>query len=616
MAGLRLNHITKVYDNKVKAVSDVTLEIKDKEFVVFVGPSGCGKSTTLRMIAGLENISSGDLFIGDKRVNALEPKERNISMVFQNYALFPNMNVYDNISFGLRMHGEDKQVIRQKVTEVAEMLGLTAYLSTKPANLSGGQRQRVALGRAMVRNPDVFLLDEPLSNLDAKLRAKMRTDLLELHRKVGTTFIYVTHDQVEAMTMGDRIVVMKDGVLMQQGSPKQLYNYPENKFTASFIGTPQMNLVDATVARTDNGAEVQAEFGSFALNDVQLARLVDFGEQSKSACLGIRPEDIFVGAKPSDATNVFKISATVTDVEYMGSYALVYVKTAGETELIAHGPVEMQFSEQQVDVYLNTDKIHLFDAETEQTLLPAVPKHCTVVADVEKGSLILGGKSQKLPPALKNLPDGKVTLLLPPYAVVQGGKFAASCNFSQSTDSGNLCLLQTGNQYLFAFGDYPTKSTFGLDYSAVTFVSGEQEFSALSQEYRIPFVYSSAQGEDNGKKITKHFVDIGSQKIETYYNFNTKMYRLGRKVFDTAYVLGLRLPCVRLASDNEVYPTICATVCETLDYGDKKYLILDAEGNRFALLTGDERQTGETVSVAVDFDNCAVYNTAGELLFD
>lgn len=616
MAGLRLNHITKVYDNKVKAVSDVTLEIKDKEFVVFVGPSGCGKSTTLRMIAGLENISYGDLFIGDRRVNALEPKERNISMVFQNYALFPNMSVYDNISFGLRMHGVDKQVIRQKVTEVAEMLGLTAYLSTKPANLSGGQRQRVALGRAIVRDPDVFLLDEPLSNLDAKLRAKMRTDLLELHRKVGTTFIYVTHDQVEAMTMGDRIVVMKDGVVMQQGSPKQLYNHPDNKFTASFIGTPQMNLVDASVERTDNGAKVQAEFGSFALNDVQLTRLVAFDETPKPACLGVRPEDIFVGAKPIDAKNTLKISATVTDVEYMGSYALVYVKTAGETELIAHGPVDMQFSEQQVDVYVNTDKIHLFDAETEQTMLPAVPKYCTVVAEVEKGSLILGGKSQKLPSALKRLPEGKVTLLIPPYAVEQGGKFAATCGFSQNTDSGKLCLLQVGDQYLFALGDYSQKATFALDYSAVTFVVGEQTFAALSQEYRIPFAYSSAQGEENGKKITKHFVDIGSQKIETYYNFNTKMYRLGRNVFDTPYVLGLRVPCVRLAGDNEVYPTLRATVCEKLDYGDKKYLILDVEGNRFALLTDDERQIDETVSVAVDFENCAVYNAEGELLLD
>lgn len=245
MAKVSLRHIYKVYDGKVKAVSDFNLEIEDKEFIVFVGPSGCGKSTTLRMVAGLEEISAGELWIGDMLCNHVEPKNRNISMVFQNYALFPNMTVYNNIAFGLRMHKVPKDEIDKKVRAAAETLGITEYLNRKPKALSGGQRQRVALGRAIVREPNVFLFDEPLSNLDAKLRAKMRTEITRLHKSLQTTFIYVTHDQVEAMTMGDRIVVMKGGFVQQIDTPQNLFRYPENKFVAGFIGTPQMNFFRA-----------------------------------------------------------------------------------------------------------------------------------------------------------------------------------------------------------------------------------------------------------------------------------------------------------------------------------------------------------------------------------
>ena len=242
MAGLQLNHIYKVYPNGTKAVNDFNMEIKDKEFIVFVGPSGCGKSTTLRMIAGLEEITAGELRIGDIVVNDVEPKDRDIAMVFQNYALYPHMTVYENMAFGLKMRKVPKAVIKEKVMAAAETLGITEYLNRKPKEMSGGQRQRVALGRAMVREPKVFLLDEPLSNLDAKLRTAMRSEIAKLHRKLQTTFIYVTHDQVEAMTMGTRIVVMKSGFIQQIDTPRNLYNYPSNKFVAGFIGTPQMNF--------------------------------------------------------------------------------------------------------------------------------------------------------------------------------------------------------------------------------------------------------------------------------------------------------------------------------------------------------------------------------------
>ena len=249
MANLKLSHIYKVYENGHKAVNDFNIDIADKEFIVFVGPSGCGKSTTLRMIAGLETITSGDLFIGDTLSNDLEPKDRDIAMVFQSYALYPHMTVYDNMAFGLRNRHMPEEQIKEKVLEAAKMLDIEMYLARKPKAMSGGQRQRVALGRALVRDPKVFLLDEPLSNLDAKLRAQMRTEITKLHKKLGTTFIYVTHDQVEAMTMGTRIVVMKLGYVQQIDTPMNLYNKPYNKFVAGFIGTPQMNFFDVTLER-------------------------------------------------------------------------------------------------------------------------------------------------------------------------------------------------------------------------------------------------------------------------------------------------------------------------------------------------------------------------------
>ena len=256
MAGLRLEHIYKVYPNGTKAVSDFTMDIKDQEFIVFVGPSGCGKSTTLRMIAGLEEISAGELYIDDRIVNDVEPKDRDIAMVFQNYALYPHMSVYENMAFGLKFRKVPNEEIHEKVLWAAKILNLTELLDRKPRAMSGGQRQRVALGRALLRNPKVMLLDEPLSNLDAKLRAAMRSEIAKLHDQLKTTFIYVTHDQIEAMTLGTRVVVMKLGRIMQMDTPKNLYDYPENLFVAGFIGTPQMNFFDATLTRTKETVNV------------------------------------------------------------------------------------------------------------------------------------------------------------------------------------------------------------------------------------------------------------------------------------------------------------------------------------------------------------------------
>ena len=324
MADITFKHVVKTYDNKNTVVPDLNLEIHDKEFIVLVGPSGCGKSTTLRMIAGLEEISSGDLYIGDRRVNDVAPKDRDIAMVFQSYALYPHMTVYKNMSFALELHGTPKDEIDKKVREAAEILGLTEYLDRKPKALSGGQRQRVALGRAMVRNPAVFLLDEPLSNLDAKLRTEMRSQIAALHKRLQTTFVYVTHDQTEAMTMGDRIVVMKDGIIQQVDTPQNLYNYPCNKFVAGFIGSPQMNFVNVKVEKDTAGTVLV--FGDYRIpvNKPELEAYV-----GKEVIMGIRPEDIHAEESFLAISDASNIEAKVDLAEMMGSEIYLYLTCFG-----------------------------------------------------------------------------------------------------------------------------------------------------------------------------------------------------------------------------------------------------------------------------------------------
>ena len=360
MADITFKHVVKTYDNKNTVIPDLNLEIHDKEFIVLVGPSGCGKSTTLRMIAGLEEISSGDLYIGDRRVNDVAPKDRDIAMVFQSYALYPHMTVYKNMSFALELHGTPKDEIDKKVREAAEILGLTEYLDRKPKALSGGQRQRVALGRAMVRNPAVFLLDEPLSNLDAKLRTEMRSQIAALHKRLQTTFVYVTHDQTEAMTMGDRIVVMKDGIIQQVDTPQNLYNYPCNKFVAGFIGSPQMNFVNVKVEKDAAGTVLV--FGDYRIpvNKPELQAYV-----GKEVIMGIRPEDIHAEESFLSISDASNIEAKVDLAEMMGSEIYLYLTCFGQ-KLVARVPSRTGIrAEDEAKLALDVNKIHVFDAETE-----------------------------------------------------------------------------------------------------------------------------------------------------------------------------------------------------------------------------------------------------------
>ena len=385
MANVSLQHIKKVYPNTeskkkkkgepekksnlqvteegVLAVQDFNLEISDREFIVLVGPSGCGKSTTLRMVAGLEDISGGDLYIDGKLMNDVAPKDRDIAMVFQNYALYPHMTVYENMAFSLKLRKEKKEVIDQKVREAAEILDITQYLDRKPKALSGGQRQRVAIGRAIVRDPAVFLMDEPLSNLDAKLRNQMRAEIIKLRERINTTFIYVTHDQTEAMTLGDRIVIMRDGYIQQIGTPQEVFNNPRNLFVAGFIGTPQMNFFDAKLLK-ENGKY----FVQLANTKVELSQ----DKQERLAANNVEPQDVTLGVRP-EHTNLVEggVPAKVDVSEMMGSSVHLHVSAEGRDVIIIVPTIDMSSSYSigdSVSFSFNGNVAHVFSKETEKNL--------------------------------------------------------------------------------------------------------------------------------------------------------------------------------------------------------------------------------------------------------
>ena len=368
MASLSLKGIGKRYPNGFEAVKDFNLEIEDQEFIIFVGPSGCGKSTTLRMIAGLEEITTGDLFIDGKRMNEVEPKDRDIAMVFQNYALYPHMTVFDNMAFGLKLRKVPKEEIEQKVLEAAKILDLEQLLDRRPKALSGGQRQRVAMGRAIVRNPKVFLMDEPLSNLDAKLRVQMRAEIASLHQRLGATIIYVTHDQTEAMTLGTRIVVLKEGVIQQVDTPKKLYNEPQNLFVAGFIGSPQMNFIDA-VCKV-HGEKVRLEFGDFSivLPPQKAKKLIDGGYADKTVVMGIRPDDIDDSQIQIETYGDTVIEADVTGYELLGSEVLLYYTVAGVNMTARVDARTTAKIGDHIRLALDPEKIHVFDKESELTI--------------------------------------------------------------------------------------------------------------------------------------------------------------------------------------------------------------------------------------------------------
>ena len=556
MADLSLKHIYKVYPNGTKAVNDFNMRISDKEFIVFVGPSGCGKSTVLRMIAGLEPITAGELKIGDVVVNDIEPKDRDIAMVFQNYALYPHMTIYENIAFGLRMKKVPKDEIDRRVKEAAEILGITDYLKRKPKEMSGGQRQRVALGRAIVREPKVMLLDEPLSNLDAKLRTQMRSEIVKLHKKLNTTFIYVTHDQVEAMTMGTRIVVMKSGFIQQIDTPKNLYKYPSNKFVAGFIGTPQMNFFEGTLKKV--GDEVIIDFaGSDAKITVPYSMMMkttpSYLSGDKTVIIGLRAEDISLDEEKVQKSTA-RIKVKISHTEELGTETLVYgdidMNGDGFAEtntrvIIKSGGFKDYAPDEVLEAALDISAVHLFDKDTEESILPRIPEYNYVDCISNEGYLNFCGVKIAIPPAIF-LNEGACELLIPPSAITFGGDICAEIVSCEDISGKVLVSLEIGGRRIFALSDKKLsegKTTISIDLKQVAVnMEGKQAVSPMPTVNTLngtfSMVKSKVQGSDGKKqKVRTYYANIAGKQLVMPEDVYLKMFAAlsGRKVYNTTF---------------------------------------------------------------------------------
>ena len=544
MAEVKLEHIYKVYPNGTKAVSDFTMDIKDQEFIVFVGPSGCGKSTTLRMIAGLEEISAGELYIDKKLVNDVEPKDRDIAMVFQNYALYPHMTVYENMAFGLELRHMPAEEIHERVLWAANILGLTDYLDRKPRAMSGGQRQRVALGRAILRNPKVMLLDEPLSNLDAKLRAQMRSEIAKLHQQLKTTFIYVTHDQVEAMTLGTRVVVMKLGRVQQIDTPKNLYDYPGNKFVAGFIGTPQMNFFEGVLKDLGDEIEIAFKYSDAKIN-VPRKNLVKINHEyldgEHEVYIGIRCENIKEATKESNSK--YTIECKISHFEELGNETLIYgdINMQGDgfaetsTRVIFKGsPSDTIKIGNVVKIELDINKLHFFDKNTEENISPRIPKTNIINATIENRSLSLGKKSIKLPEAIKidnEKCNGRVLIPLDAIKLNEGNEKAKVLNNELINDT-YLVHLSFGDNLLFAIGDASIKIgseiNINIDLTKIDFISnGEYLIKHLETfdklygnfvNYKTYFYHT--KDEETAKEIENQVSEISKKYDEKLLKIN------------------------------------------------------------------------------------------------
>ena len=487
MANLSLKHLYKIYENGTKAVDDFNLEIKDNEFIVFVGPSGCGKSTTLRMIAGLEEITAGDFYIDGILANNLEPKDRDMAMVFQNYALYPHMSVYENMAFGLRIRHVNKDEIDRRVHEAAKILDIENQLDKKPKNMSGGQRQRVALGRAIVRKPKVFLLDEPLSNLDAKLRSSMRSEITRLHSVLGTTFIYVTHDQVEAMTMGTRIVVMKNGIIQQVDSPMNLYDYPENVFVAGFIGTPQMNFINAKLGYVNSDILLKSSFYDFIYKHEDLSHIDTLNIlKEKDVIVGIRPEHTCIVNKNS--SNAFECEIVV--LEALGNEMNVIAETiADRTRIILKLVRDDSLSiGQHIFVSFDVTKLHVFDKESENTLLERIPSYMTIKGRIENNKLNILGHKIKLSSWNASLFESNKDVLLnfSISALSEGEDFVIECIKKEKIKNKWLFTCKFNDEYVYFVNDNyidGDKLSLNIDLSSVDYydLNGDLLISKLDE---------------------------------------------------------------------------------------------------------------------------------------
>ncbi len=651
MANLSLKHIYKVYPNGTKAVNDFNMQISDKEFIVFVGPSGCGKSTTLRMIAGLEEITAGELKIGDMVVNGMEPKDRDIAMVFQNYALYPHMTIFENLAFGLRtrkipdikrdkkgnpvldkngkeipiMRKYNKQELSEKVNEAAQILEITDYLKRKPKEMSGGQRQRVALGRAIVRRPKVMLLDEPLSNLDAKLRTQMRSEIVKLHKKLQTTFIYVTHDQVEAMTMGTRIVVMKDGCVKQIDTPKNLYRYPANKFVAGFIGTPQMNFFEGTLKK--NGDKVHIDFNySDAKVTVPYTMLMKTTPQyldgTKTVYIGFRAEDLTLDEEQV-AQSTTKIKVRISHSEQLGTETLVY----GDINMDGDGFAETStrviikskgFKDYQPDTVceaaLNIDAIHLFDKETEESIMPRIPEYNYLDCSVKGGKITFFGNTVELPAAVK-CAEGNGELLIPVSAIRFNGEITAKVIGCEDVNGQILVSLDINGSRLYALSSEILENgeiSIGLDFKKLIIKIGDTEnqpmpeVNSLNGTFVMQKELETVEGKK--KKVPYYYLLINGIKLKAPAEIYEKMFSAttGRKVYNSTYRYEWTPYDFTLSEGG-----IKAEVEKILDYGSEKFLKCNADGETLYVKT-DKNLSG-TVYLIPDVSKVSVIETERQI---
>ena len=624
MASLKLSHIYKVYDNGHKAVNDFNIDIKDKEFIVFVGPSGCGKSTTLRMIAGLEEITTGDLFIGDTLVNDVEPKDRDIAMEFQNNALYPLMTFYENMAFGLRNRKVPEAIINEKVMEAARILDIEDYLERKPKAMSGGQRQRVALGRAIVRDPKVFLLDEPLSNLDAKLRATMRTEITKLHKKLGTTFIYVTHDQVEAMTMGTRIVVMKLGYVQQIDTPMNLYNKPGNKFVAGFIGTPQMNFFDVTLDRRGDDVNVafvmpDEEAISFNLPYVSLSKAHDRYLHDCKVCFGIRPEHISIVEHETG------IKARINVVERLGNESIAYCElgvnereyvVGSKTHIVIKTNTEINYSAGEVvNLEINPNKVHFFDLETELSIISDIPAYATFDATVDaKGKLnFLGSKVELAPELARALGENKeLSIEVPPSSIVPGKDYSLKVSKVEKFDDKHLATLAIGDRFIFALVDENVKEgdtyKFSLLYDKIRLlVNGETVLNPVPECEALMGMFTK---EDVKKsRDINFFYEIGGYRIPAPQENGHKIFTVeGNSCYKTEYKYEVNRKNIRMVEEGGV----TCEVKDVLNYLNAYYARVNYAGQDL-LIEVDSEFAAACVNIEIDGADVAVYNVEIDL---
>jgi multiple sugar transport system ATP-binding protein len=552
MASLKLEHIYKVYPNGTKAVNDISLDIKNGEFIVFVGPSGCGKSTTLRMIAGLEDITAGELYIDNQIVNDVEPKDRDIAMVFQNYALYPHMTVYENMAFGLKLRHIPNDVIQEKVLWAADILGIKDYLDRKPKAMSGGQRQRVALGRAILRDPKVMLLDEPLSNLDAKLRTQMRTEIAKLHQKLKTTFIYVTHDQIEAMTLGDRVVVMKLGRIQQVDTPKNLYEYPANKFVAGFIGTPQMNFFNCTLLRKGETVSVTLNMNKVTF-DTSYNDMIKVNpaylDGKHPIVLGIRCEHVRIvdkGAKNAIPVKVSHFEELGSDCQIYGSINLNDDGIASEKEgniIIKVSDVGSIKPGDIIYVTLDMDHTYYFDAKTENTIVPRIPQYNSIICSIKKEHLEVLGASLPLPEALKTTDLTNAELQIPNDAIIFNAS-GIKCVVKTTEVIGDVKLvhLVANNRTFFAKTNLDLADgsaiEVGLDFTRLTLTHDGQEifkpineFDSLNGSF---YNYQTVIGNDNDPDFVKFRDDkikAASDYMDAQIALENQNYENGKTQF-------------------------------------------------------------------------------------